>query len=397
MMRVLVLQQPSSRSPVDRWLKEVEPAADILLLTGEGAKRSADQLHPETHVVHLRDYYAASADAEIIRLCAEFEPDRVVSNSESDVMRAAEARTLLGIPGQSSASAIMFRDKVRMKTLFNDAGIESVPYREASCTEDLLSALDHWGIMVVKPRDGSGSEDVHVIESIDDLRRECIRRPSFLRSLHEGRLMAEQYVEGTLFHIDVGLAGRHIGLVSISRYVALPHTFRDADIASVMVDEEDVDFSALKAIAERLVSSLPPEHCVPVMHLEVFKTPEGTYLAGEVASRLGGALIKDGIKHSFGIDLSWVSSVAGAGLYETWRQESRVGAQTGWLLWTASEPPCLDDSVLPGWVLNFYNRERKEGPTYSGDARALCLIEGDNHDQIVERMALLRGTAAAPA
>ena len=63
----------------------------------------------------VSDYSSDSATAEFFDIVRKFKPDRIISSSEEDVLRVAEARSLFGIPGLQYELALRCRDKVTMK------------------------------------------------------------------------------------------------------------------------------------------------------------------------------------------------------------------------------------------------------------------------------------------
>ncbi|GAA2415186.1 hypothetical protein GCM10010433_12750 [Streptomyces pulveraceus] len=118
--------------------------------------------------------------AELFRLREADRPDRVRVNSGDDVLRAAEARSLFGIPGTGSAPALRFRDKVVMKQPFHGPPVSAVAYLrcaarpEVRCSADLHAAREELGTVVVRPRDGAGSAGVRVLPDARAVRQSCL-------------------------------------------------------------------------------------------------------------------------------------------------------------------------------------------------------------------------------
>ena len=69
----------------------------------------------------VSDYSSDSATAKFFDIVRKFKPDRIISSSEEDVLRVAEARSLFGIPGLQYELALRCRDKVTMKQSALDA------------------------------------------------------------------------------------------------------------------------------------------------------------------------------------------------------------------------------------------------------------------------------------
>jgi biotin carboxylase len=386
-MRVLILQQPSSTSPVDRWLREADPEIELAMVSGVGTSRDEATLSPGMQRFLFEDYRSASTSEALMRICDRWRPDRIVSNAEDDVLRAGHARSVYGIPGQSSAMALLFRDKVQMKRLFARSGLACVSFRAAQSVDDIFDALDEWGATVLKPRRGAGAAGVHVLQDAVEARRLLRSDVTLLAALEEGRLMVEPLIVGAVYHIDIALRGRTALLVSPSVYLAPPHTFRVNNMGSVMLDADGAEHAALCRLARDFVAGLPEGHGANLLHLEVFARPEGGYLAGEVACRLGGGLIKDGIRHTYGVDLSRLGYLLAADLAGEGELHERVGPQTGFVLWTSTTPPPPGERA--DWCLRMYYSDRTESARDSVDALARCLIAGSSLEEITSRIRMM--------
>jgi hypothetical protein len=141
-VRVLVLQQPGSVAPFERWMLEVRPDIHVRILTGAGTRRPDDSIAPGVPREVLADYVSDPATARILEVCRQWRPDVLFSNAEDDVLRCAEARSLFGIPGMTADVAVAFRDKVLMKQLFEGVAVAGSP--------DLLGEL-HRSRLILEP------------------------------------------------------------------------------------------------------------------------------------------------------------------------------------------------------------------------------------------------------
>ncbi|MFE6663331.1 acetyl-CoA carboxylase biotin carboxylase subunit family protein [Streptomyces sp. NPDC057697] len=381
------MQRPHSTAEYDHWIREAAPGTRITVLTSADSERRAEDLAPGVRRVTVDDYEARTTDAALFRLCEADRPDRIFVNSEDDVLRAAEARSLFGIPGTDSSLALRFRDKVAMKQLFDGLPVPAVPYREVRCSADLRAAQDELGTVVVKPRDGAGSAGVRVLPDTRAVRQACLDDPGLLTALHGGALMAEQYIESTVHHVDVLVDGGSVLLVSPSRYLSPPHRFRTHNLGSVMLDADSPRAKLLVDTAERFVAGLPEGHGVHVLHMEFLEDRSGAFHAGEVACRTGGALIKNAVRHTYGIDLSRAACLLAAGLW-TPREPGTGAARTGWLLWTGGPEP-VAPAVRPDWLVGFSaadEADRRRDPVDAVDGRAHVLVEGADEEQVEERL-----------
>jgi len=161
-------------------------------------------------------------------------------------------------------------------------------------------------------------------------------------------------------------------------------------VASVMLDMGSTPYESLRALATKFVSALPQDHGASLLHLEVYADGEGGYLAGEVACRLGGGLIKDSIRHTYGVDLSRLGYLLATGIDNEAEPRERVSGQTGFLLWTATEPPPEADEK-PAWCIKSFYCARTVDAVDSVDALGRFLVEGSCAEQIEARIRSLEG------
>jgi biotin carboxylase len=387
-VRVLVLQKPRSSDPFDVWLRAASDDVEVKIVTGANTVRGREPVEPGTSRELLADYDGDAATGRIHEICEEWRPDVVFADAESDVLRAAEARTLFGIPGMRSSAAVLYRDKVLMKQLFAGLSIEAVDYRVPSNADDLLAACAKLGPVVLKPRDGGGSLGVHVFRTPGDARLALAAAPALLAELHRSRLILEPFVHGDEYHVDIVLRGGTPILISVSKYVAPPHCYRTHNRGSIMLDPGSPERGTLVRYGEEIVASMPAQLRPIALHLEVFKSAGGDFRAGEIACRGGGALIKDCIKHTYGVDPAWAACMLETGLMPDDRTYlDPTGPLSGYLMET-SVPLCFDLDDPPSWMPKLKIEARK--PTDLLDARYRKLvIEGDSHAQIEARMRTL--------
>ncbi|MGI5242091.1 ATP-grasp domain-containing protein [Dactylosporangium sp. CA-139066] len=388
-MHVVVLQRPGSAAPCDRWILQEAPGTRVTVVSSHGTVRPDSDLGPGVRRVLVDDYDSdAAVLGELFRICREDRPDRLFANSEDDVLRAAEVRTLFDIEGQRSASALAFRDKVAMKALFAGLATPAVPYRPLGCLEDVFAARRQFGAVVVKPRDGAGAVQVRVFHDDDAIRYACIADPAWVTSVHTGRLMAERYVPGAVYHVDVVVDGSAALLVSASRYRCPPHRYATDNSGSIMLDESSPARRVLTGAAREFVRRLPAGHGVSILHLEFLADEPGLFFAGEVACRSGGALIRNSIRYTYGVDTSRLACLIAVGLWRDTRELTPVAAPTGWLLWTGGRRLAAP-ADHPDWLLEHVVSDRPGKATSAVDGKAAFLVRGANEDEIARRFAAL--------
>jgi hypothetical protein len=121
--------------------------------------------------------------------------------------------------------------------------------------------------------------------------------------LDRGDLIIEKFLPGDVYHADVLVESDRVLFLSVSRYVHKPYRFNKENYGSVMLDDSPKRYEISEVVA-KFVRSLPRGHEVHVLHFEFIDDAENRATCGEVAARVGGGLIKQSIRYSFGIDMS---------------------------------------------------------------------------------------------
>jgi hypothetical protein len=154
----------------------------------------------------------------------------------------------------------------------------------------------HPGRVVVKPRGGSGSTGVYVLDAPE-------RAADLAGVVSAEPYQVEEFVDGVLHHVDAfRVFGAPIAAVA-SRYTGqgcLEH-WTDAPFGSRTLHTGDPLSNRLVQEAWRLVDALPspPTVCV---HAEFFVTASGGIVLCEVAARIGGGPIPRMLRQVLGID-----------------------------------------------------------------------------------------------
>lgn len=290
---ILVLISPRNAGlPFAQWLPEER--GRLVAVTAAGAE-AGDGF---AEVVTVTDYADDDAVLDAARTAARRHRLRaVLALAEVDVERAAVMRGELGLPGLDSIAAAAYRDKVLMKKYARAAGIrvpEFAPVWAAGEIADFMAR--HPGRVVVKPRGGSGSTGVYVLDTpgqAADLADVVSTEP----------YEVEEFVDGALYHVDAfRVDGFPVAAVA-SRYTGqgcLEH-WTDAPFGSRTMDTADPLSDRLVHETWRLVDALPSPRTICV-HAEFFVTARGEIVLCEVAARIGGGPIPMMLRHVLGID-----------------------------------------------------------------------------------------------
>ncbi|MCF2132233.1 ATP-grasp domain-containing protein [Strepomyces sp. STD 3.1] len=314
----------------------------------------------------------------------------IIATSEYDLLRAGRLRNILGIPGQSFESALLFRDKILMKKCLREAGINVPNFKKIESALDLYSFVQTHGYpVIVKPIDGSGSESTSVLRNREDML-------DYLAFGIANNLEVESFVEGDMYHIDGLILNNEVVLNWPSRYVNGCLAFQnDQFLGSYQLEYDNPLTSRLIEFVEKVLGALPtPE--ITTFHAEVFHTPDDNLVFCEIASRTGGAMVREAIQQGFGFDINQVCVQVQCGLNVNIPDNStlRNGPKllSGWLL----IPPkvgilkSLPTVPFEDWIIK-QKISAKPGQTFDGssssvDAVASYLVVGNSEEELNNRI-----------
>lgn len=125
--------------------------------------------------------------------------DRLEATVEAHIMAAATVREATGIPGTSTRTAYLCRDKPAMKEALREAGIPCAQSTRALSSQDAREFAASTGYpLIIKPPAGAGASETYRVVDDNDLERvieEC--------GLAAGREVAiEEFIEGHEGYLD---------------------------------------------------------------------------------------------------------------------------------------------------------------------------------------------------
>ncbi len=279
-----------------------------VVVTTEVRPDSIDLIGCFRHVEQVQDYDDASVGQSVLALACRFGVERIASTNEVDVLRAAAARQLLGIAGQSMPSAVAFRDKYVMKSIAHAEGIPVARMRRA-CSRDKAraAAAEMCYPVAVKPVDGGGSVNVHRLTAAQD----WASAPELTEYLVEEWIDAKAFytVDGLMCDGDIT---QHVVLRMLSGN--LTFLIGRMPVAGYSLAE---GFAASRHITEfvaRVLRAMPPVPHETAFHMELFEHRSGRLMLCEVASRAGGVGHAPTFGQATGIDLNAASLLGQLGL-----------------------------------------------------------------------------------
>jgi biotin carboxylase len=238
--------------------------------------------------------------------------DRIVALDEFDMENVSALREHLRIPGMGLTTVRYFRDKLAMRTRAKEAGV-AVPqfvhvlnHREL---KDFMARVPApW---LLKPRSqasGIGMKKLHDPSELWPLLEQLGDQQSFY--------LLEQFVPGTVFHVDSVVSEKNVLLAEAHAYGTPPlDTSHEGGVFTTRTLPRDAaETKELLDINRRLLEGLG--FLRGVTHAEFLKShADGKIYFIEVAARVGGAYISDIVEAASGINLwrEWARLEVGAG------------------------------------------------------------------------------------
>ncbi|WP_182875039.1 ATP-grasp domain-containing protein [Microbispora sp. H10670] len=234
-------------------------------------------------------------------LAGEFGPPAgVIGLYEHTTLPAARLREHLGVGGTSPRTARLCRDKVGMKRVLAQAGVRVprfLPLGPDTPREDLARfARQVPGRIVVKPRSQAASLGVRILEGAGELL--ALAEAGGIGERYE----AEEFVEGSVFHLDGVVRDGVVRWLCPSRYVTTAFAFQHErkPMISVVLDDRALA-TRMFTFAETVLRTLGLTDSV--FHLELFHTPDDEIVFLEIGNRFGGAGVPVHHRTSYGVDL----------------------------------------------------------------------------------------------
>lgn len=278
----------------------------------------------------------------------------IIPMSEADILRAARLREALNIPGQRVENARLFRDKTLMKAHAQAKGVAVPRFTIIKDTLDLLNFIDEVNYpVVIKPIMGRGSLNTFLIRNAEELEQKL--NSGFISNTSRYTdLLAEEYIDGDVYHIDGLQTEQTLRVLSVSKYVNNCLDFvNGAYLGSYTLEDQNPLNTKILNFCHDLIGRVFALPKNALMHIEVFVDRNQTIWLCEIACRIGGNGINDEVqlRHNMDIKLSYIQAECGRAfepqpLLATKPVAGRllIPPKDGLLL--AIPETCLDESVL---------------------------------------------------
>ncbi len=242
--------------------------------------------------------------------------DRIVALDDFDVELAAMLREYLHVAGMGETTARAFRDKLAMRNRARAAGIPCPEFVHVLHHE----TVDAWARRVappwvMKPRAQAAAIGIRKLHSYDEL------WPTIdgLGDNH-GEVVLEQFVPGSVYHVDSIVVDRRVRFAVASRYRTPPMAVAHEGgiFVTQTLDADDPASSTLEALNARVLESFGLRR--GASHTEFIHGADGQWYFLETSARVGGAYIVDVVEAATGLNLwsEWAKvEIAGeSGSYE---------------------------------------------------------------------------------
>lgn len=272
-----------------------------------------DQYEPEFAALCERIVHAPPTDsAAIIEALGPLHRarpfDRVLCTTDLGTVPAAEVAEALGVPHTPVTAARTIKNKAAVRRILAEQGIDPVRatlVRSRRDTADFAASLA--GRLVLKPVDGSGSADVHIVHGVPEA--ELAWKAMEAAGYREA--VAEEYLDGPLATVEAfSVNGRHLtlGLTDESINDHLVEIGITAPPRVVGPHE-----AAMRDLTVRLLDAIGVTD--GPSHTEYVITAAGPRLM-ETHNRMAGLGIPEVVRRAYGIDTNRLFLGAALGLTE---------------------------------------------------------------------------------
>ncbi len=312
-------------------------------------------------------------------------------------VQLAQVRDRLGIAGIDAESADNFRDKARMKAVFEAAGIPCARNVRVDSSDVARQIFQQWNsAVVVKPLAGMGAKNTFRLNDERQLEQWLAQDPPSSAA----PVLVEEFLTGREFSFESVLVDGELVWHSIGRYDPAPLTVIEnpwIQWSVVLPRRIDGDeFAAIRSIGTQAVKALGLK--TGLSHMEWFLRPDGSIAISEVGARPPGAQISTLMSWAHDTDMyaAWAKLVThghfdpperryavGAAYLRAQGAGRKITAITGIDAVSAQTHAMVVESKLPRPGDN-------RADTYEGDG--FVIVRGDNTDEVDAALAEIVST-----
>lgn len=242
----------------------------------------------------------------IANIANERSIDRIVGLDEFDILTAAQAREHVQVSGISNSYGLRFRDKLRMRNLACDRGIPHPEFVRVFNSKEIDDYLHRApGPWIVKPRtevSAFGIRKCETREQVWEVLKGLDERHTWRD--HPSQFLIEQFIEGSVFHVDSVVNNGEVVAEGVSVYGTTPLSVSSQGgvYTSSSIEYGSDDRNALEKLNSDLLKAF--EYRKGVAHAEFLKSKAtGEFFLLEVACRVGGAYTANALEAACGFNL----------------------------------------------------------------------------------------------
>jgi len=235
--------------------------------------------------------------------------DRLEATIEAHIMAAAAVREATGIPGTSTETAFLCRDKPAMKEALRNAGISCAQSTRARTPQDARAFAAEVGYpLIIKPPDGAGAAGTYRVDDDADLERVIHES-----GLDDGHAVAiEEFIEGHEGYIDTVTINGEVGHEFITHYYpnvleAMRHRWISPQMVATNRIEEP-GYTEVREMTRKVIKIL--DIGTSATHMEWFYGPKGLKFS-EIGCRPPGVGQWDvySAANEFDLYVEWASAI----------------------------------------------------------------------------------------
>ncbi|MDB4959778.1 MAG: Carbamoylphosphate synthase large subunit protein, partial [Myxococcales bacterium] len=274
----IVFIEPRFPANQKQFIKGLAEVGATISAIGEGSKDSLDDelKHWLTHYEQVTNVCDEQGVLSAVRLIQRYKHvDRLEATVEAHIMPTAHVREATGIPGTTTRTAFLCRDKPAMKQVLREGGVPCAESTAANSADEVRAFVERVGYpVIVKPRDGAGASGAARCDSDRDLE-------TALRALgmdRAGRSIAvEEFIEGHEGFFDtLTLRGQVVHEFATHYYPNVLEAMRTRWISPQFLTTNRIGepgYAEVKAMAQKVVTLLGIE--TSATHMEWFAGPKG--------------------------------------------------------------------------------------------------------------------------
>lgn len=349
-------------------------------------------------VIEVKNYFGSSEVEYLCYTLLKNDPNyvRIIAPSEKDLLRAARLRDTFGLDGQPYDNAMIFRDKILMKTIANSAGIKVAPYAKVNSFLDIITFTEQHGYPVIlKPIYGSGSEKTIKVDSYNALEAH-VEQGYLGDELCQSGFIVEKFVHGIIYQMDGILEDGQLTISWPSKCTNNWLEIQDGKVVGrYLLPSGHPMTNRLNEYTKNVVKAFPLPKEV-AFHIEVFhENTTDELIFCEIASRVGGIRAGNIWKRGFGFNIQDEFVRIQAGIESCIGEDTprTPGTLAGYLLFPSFRGSLkhIETTCPFTWVDNYTVLKKVDDPMPKDicslyDISSAVVFYGNNEKQILSRV-----------